>query len=93
MPGTQQRQQGLQVTQVGGEAQLLVTELWDLGLITSCFCTLSLATHQKGVRALPRLQEDLIGLWPVQCHRCLTDVSSLSPCTDPQQQLQRSFRG
>ena len=35
MPGTQQRQQGLQVTQVGGEAQLLVTELWDLGLITS----------------------------------------------------------
>ena len=43
MPGTQQTQQGLQVTQTGSESQLLVTELWDLGLITSCFCTLSFA--------------------------------------------------
>ena len=60
MPGTQQRQQGLQVTQVGGESQLLVTELWDLGLITSCFCTLSFPTHQKGVRGL-RVQKGVKG--------------------------------
>ena len=88
MPGTQQTQQGLQVTQTGSESQLLVTELWDLGLITSCFCTLSFATHQKRVRAPPRLQEDFLGLWSVHCHRCFTDISSLSPSMAA---IQRSF--